>query len=190
MGAPVGGIHESAVIGEPGEHRAHLERHVRYGVPARLRPEIHPSARISPLVTVDSGTFRATYIGPRAWVMNQSHVGHDCWVGPDVEMSCLCSLGGETIVEAGAKLGQGVVTKPGVRIGAGAVIGMGAVVTKDVPAHEVWAGNPARKMKDVEPGRRYRSPDVVSAWPEPACGVDALVASYELGAGDPYPVGA
>ena len=177
MGAPIGGIHPTAVIGEPGEHRAHLELNVRFGVPPRLRPEIHPSARISPLVTVDSGTFRATYIGPRAWVMNQSHVGHDCWVGADVEMSCLCSLGGETIVEAGAKLGQGVVTVPQVTIGTGAVVGAGAVVTKDVPAHEVWVGNPARKLRDVEPEHRYVSPDVVAPWPEPACGIDAMVAS-------------
>ncbi len=31
-------------------------------------------------------------------------------------------------------------------IGEGAVIGAGAVVTKDVPAYEIWAGNPARKI--------------------------------------------
>lgn len=32
-------------------------------------------------------------------------------------------------------------------IGEDAVIGAGAVVTKDVPAGEVWAGNPARRLK-------------------------------------------
>jgi len=31
-------------------------------------------------------------------------------------------------------------------IGKGAIIGAGAVVTKDIPAHEVWAGNPAKKI--------------------------------------------
>lgn len=35
---------------------------------------------------------------------------------------------------------------PGVTIGNGAVIGAGSVVTKDVPAWEVWAGVPARKI--------------------------------------------
>lgn len=38
------------------------------------------------------------------------------------------------------------VILPGVTIGEGAVIGAGAVVTKDVPAWEVWAGNPAKKI--------------------------------------------
>lgn len=165
MGAPVGGIHPTAVIGEPGEHRQHLREHVERGVPERLLPEIHPTARISPLVTVDAGTFRATYVGPRAWLMNQSHVGHDCFVGADCELSCLVSLGGETIVEAGVRMGQGAVTIPQVRIGTGAIIGAGAVVTKHVPAHEVWAGVPARKLRDVDPEFRYVSPDVeASAW--------------------------
>lgn len=31
-------------------------------------------------------------------------------------------------------------------IGKGAIIGAGAVITKDVPAYEVWAGNPAKKI--------------------------------------------
>lgn len=34
-------------------------------------------------------------------------------------------------------------------IGECSVVSAGAVVTKDVPAYEIWAGNPARKIKDV-----------------------------------------
>jgi carbonic anhydrase/acetyltransferase-like protein (isoleucine patch superfamily) len=35
----------------------------------------------------------------------------------------------------------------GVTVGRGAVIGAGSVVTRNIPAHEVWAGNPARKLE-------------------------------------------
>lgn len=45
-------------------------------------------------------------------------------------------------------IGMRASVKAGVQIGDGAVIGMGSVVTHDVPAYEVWAGNPARKIKD------------------------------------------
>ena len=38
---------------------------------------------------------------------------------------------------------------PGVRIGDNAVIGAGSVVTGDIPASEIWAEVPARKIKDV-----------------------------------------
>jgi acetyltransferase-like isoleucine patch superfamily enzyme len=47
-------------------------------------------------------------------------------------------------------LGVNAVVMPGVRIGSGAVIGANAVVTRDVGAYEVWAGNPAVKINARE----------------------------------------
>lgn len=51
-----------------------------------------------------------------------------------------------TTVKRGASIGAGAVILPGLAIGEGAMVGAGAVVTKDVPAGETWAGNPARKL--------------------------------------------
>lgn len=48
-----------------------------------------------------------------------------------------------TRVCKGASIGAGSVILPGLTIGENALIGAGSVVTKDVPAGEVWAGNPA-----------------------------------------------
>jgi acetyltransferase-like isoleucine patch superfamily enzyme len=48
----------------------------------------------------------------------------------------------------GAWLGAGCVILDGVTVGEGAVIGAGAVVTKDVPAHTVALGVPARIVRD------------------------------------------
>jgi acetyltransferase-like isoleucine patch superfamily enzyme len=61
----------------------------------------------------------------------------------------------ETVVCGHAELGQRVrcgvnaSILPFRKVGDGARIGAGAVVTKDVPAGEVWAGNPARKLAPV-----------------------------------------
>lgn len=44
-------------------------------------------------------------------------------------------------------LGAGVQIKSGVEIGNGAVVGMGSIVTKNIPAFEVWAGNPAKFIR-------------------------------------------
>ena len=50
-------------------------------------------------------------------------------------------------VERGASVGSGSTVLCGVTIGAGALVGAGSVVTHNVPAGEVWAGNPARFLK-------------------------------------------
>jgi acetyltransferase-like isoleucine patch superfamily enzyme len=43
-------------------------------------------------------------------------------------------------------LGAGVAVMPGVTIGTGSVIAANAVVTHDVPGHEIWGGVPARRI--------------------------------------------
>ena len=50
----------------------------------------------------------------------------------------------------GASIGAGSVILPGLTIGEGAMIGAGSVVTKDVPAGELWMGNPAKFYKKID----------------------------------------
>src|SRR5262245_11815756 len=52
----------------------------------------------------------------------------------------------ETVVEDGASIGSNATVLCGVRIGRGALVGAGAVVTSDIAAHSVVAGNPARPI--------------------------------------------
>lgn len=52
-----------------------------------------------------------------------------------------------TAVKRGASIGSGATILCGVTIGEQAVVGAGSVVTKDVPASTVVAGNPARPLK-------------------------------------------
>lgn len=47
-------------------------------------------------------------------------------------------------------IGAGAIILPGVTIGDESVVGAGSVVTKDVPAHTIVAGNPARVIKTME----------------------------------------
>ncbi len=58
-----------------------------------------------------------------------------------------------THVERGASIGTGATILAGVHIGERAIVGAGAVVTRDVPAGAIVAGNPARTIKKDE-GRK------------------------------------
>lgn len=47
-------------------------------------------------------------------------------------------------------IGMNACILPGVSIGDNSIIGSGSVVTKSVPANEIWVGNPARFVKKIE----------------------------------------
>lgn len=64
--------------------------------------------------------------GERALQHNQPvHIGRNCW------------------------LGAGVIVMPGITIGENSVIGAGSVVTRDIPANVVAAGNPCRVLREI-----------------------------------------
>lgn len=56
----------------------------------------------------------------------------------------------KTIVKRGASIGAGSSIICGITIGENAMIGMGSVVTHDVPAGELWHGNPARFVRKID----------------------------------------
>ena len=55
-----------------------------------------------------------------------------------------------TLVKKGASIGSGATILCGITIGEGALIGAGSMVTKDVPAHTLVAGNPAKVLRKLE----------------------------------------
>jgi acetyltransferase-like isoleucine patch superfamily enzyme len=59
-----------------------------------------------------------------------------------------------TRVCEGASIGSGSTILANVTIGKNAIVGAGSVVTKDVPANAIVAGNPAKFMRFVTEGRK------------------------------------
>jgi acetyltransferase-like isoleucine patch superfamily enzyme len=55
-----------------------------------------------------------------------------------------------TVVKRGASIGTSCTILCGITIGEGAIVGAGSVVTRDVQAHTIVAGNPARLLRTLE----------------------------------------
>jgi hypothetical protein len=118
-----------------------------------MKPLEHPQFRESPTGWMVDNTFidmlipDAIDIGinfvsaPHSWIL-----AHD---------SSLCPTKGKTIVKD-TKIGNNVflglcsIIMPGVTVGDNVIIGANSTVTKDVPAGELWAGNPARRFYTTE----------------------------------------
>jgi acetyltransferase-like isoleucine patch superfamily enzyme len=55
-----------------------------------------------------------------------------------------------TVIQKGASIGSGATILSNVTIGENAIVGAGSVVTKDVPANSIVAGNPARVLRYID----------------------------------------
>jgi acetyltransferase-like isoleucine patch superfamily enzyme len=55
-----------------------------------------------------------------------------------------------TLIKKGASIGSGSTILSNISIGENAIIGAGSVVTKDVPANSIVAGNPARLLRQID----------------------------------------
>jgi sugar O-acyltransferase (sialic acid O-acetyltransferase NeuD family) len=110
--------------------------------------QIGPGAVLSPFVTLTSNV----RIGQQFHANIYSYVAHDCVIGDFVTFAPGVYCNGNVVVEDHAYIGTGAILrqgKPGnpLTIGRGAVVGMGAVVTKNVAPGTTVVGNPARVME-------------------------------------------
>lgn len=106
--------------------------------------QIAAGAALSPFVTVTSNI----KIGKCFHANLYSYVEHDCVIGDFVTFAPGVKCNGNIHIEDHAYIGAGAMIKQGTPdqplvIGRGAIVGMGAVVTKSVPAGVTVVGNPA-----------------------------------------------
>jgi sugar O-acyltransferase (sialic acid O-acetyltransferase NeuD family) len=129
----------------------------RLDLPAsRYATVVHPTASIAAGTVIGEGSIVLAFvavtasqeIGSHVVIMPHVTITHDDRISSYVTFAARVALAGSVSVGETAYLGSGALVREGLSIGEGALVGMGSVVLQDVPAHQVWAGVPARSISE------------------------------------------
>jgi UDP-3-O-[3-hydroxymyristoyl] glucosamine N-acyltransferase len=111
---------------------------------------IEDDVEIGSNTCVDRGTLSDTVIGRGTKIDNLVHVAHNVKIGKHCAVIALAMVGGGTQIDDGAWIAPTACLRNGVVIGKQALVGMGAVVTKNVECGETVIGVPAKPIKPKE----------------------------------------
>jgi sugar O-acyltransferase (sialic acid O-acetyltransferase NeuD family) len=145
--------------GRPANYVSRMQIVADIGLPPeRFATIVHPSAAVSPSSSVGPGSVLLAHVTLTAAVTVGAHVAimphvtltHDDVINDFATIASGSCLGGGVRVNRAAYLGAGALIGENRTIGAFSLVGMGAVVTHDVPAREVWAGVPARRLRTAD----------------------------------------
>lgn len=110
---------------------------------------IGENVEIGCCTAVACGTLSDVVIEDFVKIDNLVHVAHNCHIKKGAFIIACAELSGGVVVGENAWIAPNSCTHQKINIGDNSLIGLGAVVTKDVPSNTVYAGNPAKKIRDI-----------------------------------------
>ncbi|PHM72746.1 UDP-3-O-(3-hydroxymyristoyl)glucosamine N-acyltransferase [Xenorhabdus kozodoii] len=154
-------IHSGTIIGANSRIRANssiggdgfgFER-TQDGIPIRF-PHlggviIGENVEVGSNTCIARGTLSNTIIEDHVKIDNLVHIAHNCHIGKGTFITACAEISGGVIIGNNAWIGPNSSIIQKKNIGNNSLIGIGAVLTKDVPGSTVFAGNPAKKIRDI-----------------------------------------
>ncbi|AWC23879.1 UDP-3-O-acylglucosamine N-acyltransferase [Aminobacter sp. MSH1] len=141
-------IHAGARIGQDGFGFAGGARGPER-IPQIGRVIIQDNVEIGANSTVDRGAMADTIIGENTKVDNLVQIAHNVRIGRNCVIAGLTGISGSVTVGDNVMMGGGVGIADHLTVGAGARLAARSGFMHDVPAGEIWAGFPAKPMKDA-----------------------------------------
>lgn len=108
---------------------------------------------------IDRGSWRDTVIGAGTKIDNLVHIAHNVVTGRDCMVIAGAEISGSCVLEDRAYVAPKACVRERLTLGEECIVGLGAVVVKDVPARMIVVGNPARVMKAVDEWRPPPPPE-------------------------------
>ena len=112
--------------------------------------DIGENVEIGAVNSVVRGALGNTVIQDYVKTDNLVHIAHNCFIGKGSLLTACAEISGSVTLGKNVWLGPNCSLNNKISIGDKSFIGLGAVVTKNIPPNEVWAGNPARFIKKIE----------------------------------------
>ena len=120
-------------------------------LPKHTKPVIiEDNVEIHSNTCIDRGLYRPTRLGKDAKVDNLVHIAHDVDIDERSLIVAGTVISGEVTIGHDSFLGVNVSVKPKLKIGNYSMLGIASNLLEDVPDNEIWAGNPARKIRNNE----------------------------------------
>lgn len=139
-------INAGAIIGAEGFGYESDENGILVQFPQIGGVIIEDNVEIGANTCIDRGALGDTIIREGAKIDNLVHVAHNVVIGKNCRIICLVGIGGSVEIGDGSFVGISASIKNQKKIGKNVTIGMGAVVTKDIPDNTTVIGNPARPL--------------------------------------------
>lgn len=145
-------------IGSPRIRKVVVDKMLSLGRP-NFATLIHPSVIKSQTVTFSEGCIICAgmiftveiSVGKHCIFNLNGTVGHECNISDFVTIAPMVAISGNVNIFDYVEVGTGASIRQGIDLNRGSMLGMGAVLTKDIPQFVIYAGNPAKPLRELTP---------------------------------------
>ena len=135
-----------------------IKRFEKLAIPwERMATFIHPRAYVAPGAKLHPGcvVLPNASISPGAEIGTGSLIMVNATVGHNSILDSYCHCAAQSCISSFVKVGKGVhiglnaTVGDGLKVGDFSTLAMGSLLTRNLPAGEIWAGNPARFLREI-----------------------------------------